>query len=119
MKPFKYIIKDICALIAYIGPLLIIGLDNFNIVFKAIIASITFLYNAFYYYRTSNLEKEYNEFKYNHIQKVKHYEEWQKKDGEYINKPVDQFNHFMDALRYSLQCVGKRLQTMNKSALSI
>jgi phage terminase large subunit len=44
---------------------------------------------------------------------------WQKKDGEYINKPVDQFNHYLDALRYSLQCVGKRLQTMNKSALSI
>lgn len=44
---------------------------------------------------------------------------WQKKDGEYINKPVDQFNHYLDALRYSLQCEGKRLQTMSKSAFSL
>ena len=37
---------------------------------------------------------------------------WQKdkKTGEYINKPIDQFNHCMDALRYSLQCVGQQIQ---------
>ena len=37
---------------------------------------------------------------------------WQKdkKTGEYINKPVDQFNHCMDALRYSLQCVGRDIK---------
>ena len=44
---------------------------------------------------------------------------WQKKDGEYINKPVDQFNHYLDSLRYSLQCVGKRLNTLPKSAFSL
>lgn len=28
-----------------------------------------------------------------------------KMSGEYINKPIDEFNHCLDALRYSLQCV--------------
>lgn len=42
---------------------------------------------------------------------------WQKdkQTGEYINKPIDQFNHFCDALRYSLQCVGNRLKTLDKN----
>jgi phage terminase large subunit len=41
---------------------------------------------------------------------------WQKdkKTNEYINKPIDAFNHFLDALRYSLQCVQNRLKTLNK-----
>lgn len=41
---------------------------------------------------------------------------WQKdkKTNEYINKPIDAFNHFIDALRYSLQCVQNRLKTLNK-----
>ena len=36
---------------------------------------------------------------------------WKKdKDtNEYINEPIDQFNHCLDALRYSLQCVEVRL----------
>lgn len=40
---------------------------------------------------------------------------WQKdkKTGEYINKPIDQFNHCMDALRYSLQCVGREIKFGN------
>jgi phage terminase large subunit len=44
-----------------------------------------------------------------------------KKTGEYINKPIDKFNHYIDALRYSLQCVddSRKLQTMNKIALSL
>ena len=35
---------------------------------------------------------------------------WQKdkKTNEYINKPIDSFNHFMDALRYAIQIVDKR-----------
>ena len=33
--------------------------------------------------------------------------------GLYINEPVDMFNHFIDALRYSLQCVGAKLKTAN------
>lgn len=47
---------------------------------------------------------------------------WQKdkKTGEYINKPIDMFNHFMDALRYSLQSAGKaKLKTMNKAKLGL
>lgn len=41
---------------------------------------------------------------------------WQKdkKTNEYINKPIDAFNHFIDALRYSLQCIQNRLKTLNK-----
>lgn len=44
-----------------------------------------------------------------------------KKTGEYINKPIDQFNHYLDSLRYSLQCVDKaqKLKTLSKSALSL
>lgn len=39
-----------------------------------------------------------------------------KKTGEYINKPQDQFNHCLDALRYSLQCVkDNKLKTIEKS----
>lgn len=44
---------------------------------------------------------------------------WQKDKatGEYINKPVDAFNHYCDALRYSLQCVdnSRKLKTLNKN----
>lgn len=42
---------------------------------------------------------------------------WQKdkKTNEYINKPVDMFNHFIDALRYSLQCVAAKLKTLDKN----
>ena len=44
---------------------------------------------------------------------------WQKdkKSGEYINKPIDDFNHYIDALRYSLQCVKARLKTLDKNLL--
>lgn len=48
---------------------------------------------------------------------------WQKDKatGEYINKPIDQFNHYIDSLRYSLQCVdnSRKLKTLNKSVLSL
>lgn len=41
-----------------------------------------------------------------------------KQTNEYINKPVDKFNHYCDSLRYSLQCLSDRtkLRTMDKSA---
>lgn len=44
-----------------------------------------------------------------------------KKSGEYINKPIDAFNHYIDALRYSLQCVdsSKKLKTLNKANFSL
>lgn len=39
-----------------------------------------------------------------------------KSTGEYINKPQDQFNHCLDALRYSLQCIkDNKLKTIEKS----
>lgn len=47
---------------------------------------------------------------------------WQKdkKTNEYTNKPIDAFNHFIDALRYSLQCVkNNKLKTISKSAFSL
>ena len=42
---------------------------------------------------------------------------WQKDKatGCYINKPIDQFNHYIDSLRYSLECVGVRLKTLDKN----
>ena len=46
---------------------------------------------------------------------------WQKDrgTGEYINKPIDKYNHLLDALRYSLQCVDSkpRLKTLPKNSL--
>ena len=43
-----------------------------------------------------------------------------KKTNEYINKPIDSFNHYIDALRYSLQCADtKKLTTLNKATLSL
>ena len=40
--------------------------------------------------------------------------------GEYLNEPVDRFNHCLDALRYSLQTLDAgRLRTMNKKLLSL
>lgn len=41
--------------------------------------------------------------------------------GEYINEPIDEFNHCIDALRYSLQCVDKykKLTSFSKAALGL
>lgn len=35
--------------------------------------------------------------------------------GEYTNTPEDLNNHYCDALRYSLQCVGAKLKTLDKN----
>lgn len=42
---------------------------------------------------------------------------WQKDKHTdmYINKPIDDFNHYIDALRYSLQCIGTKLKTLDKN----
>lgn len=39
--------------------------------------------------------------------------------GEYVNEPIDQYNHCIDALRYSLQCRNSRaqLKTLPKYSL--
>lgn len=43
-----------------------------------------------------------------------------KQTGEYTNEPNDDFNHYMDALRYSMQCVnGGKLRTIDKSVLGV
>lgn len=48
---------------------------------------------------------------------------WQKdkQTNEYINKPIDDYNHCLDALRYSLQAVttAPKLQTMSKALLGL
>lgn len=38
-----------------------------------------------------------------------------KNTGQYINKPIDDFNHYIDALRYSLQCAATKLKTIDKN----
>lgn len=48
---------------------------------------------------------------------------WQKdrNANEYINKPIDKFNHYIDALRYSLQCIDnkKKIKTFDKSKFGL
>lgn len=47
---------------------------------------------------------------------------WQKdkNSGEYINKPIDKFNHYIDACRYSLQCMDQaRINTFDKRSLGL
>lgn len=38
-----------------------------------------------------------------------------KATGEYTNEPIDLYNHYIDALRYSLQCAVARVKTMDKN----
>lgn len=38
-----------------------------------------------------------------------------KNTDTYINTPIDDFNHYIDALRYSLQCVGTKLKSLDKN----
>ena len=56
----------------------------------------------------------------NIIEELENYS-WKKDKAtnEYINEPVDTFNHYLDALRYSLQCLDARTQlmSMNKDLL--
>ena len=42
-----------------------------------------------------------------------------KQTNEYINEPIDKWNHYLDALRYSLQCLDARVQlnTLDKKLL--
>lgn len=42
-----------------------------------------------------------------------------KSTGEYTNKPIDSFNHYLDALRYSTQCVkDNKLKSIDKTVFS-
>lgn len=42
-----------------------------------------------------------------------------KQTNEYINKPVDKYNHYLDSLRYAMQCLDERipLRSMDKKML--
>ena len=43
-----------------------------------------------------------------------------KNTGLYINEPIDAFNHYIDALRYSLQCLKtNKLKSFDKAALGL
>lgn len=57
---------------------------------------------------------------FNLLEELENYS-WKKdkQSGEYINEPVDAYNHAIDALRYSLQCVNARhqLKTLPKYSL--
>ena len=48
---------------------------------------------------------------------------WKKdrQSGEYVNEPIDEFNHCIDALRYSLQCQDKykKLTSFSKATLGL
>lgn len=52
----------------------------------------------------------------NLIEELQNYS-WKKdrQSNEYINEPIDDFNHCLDALRYSLQCVAAKLKTLDKN----
>lgn len=56
----------------------------------------------------------------NTIEELQNYS-WKKdkQTNEYINEPIDAFNHSLDSLRYSLQCMEARTQlaSMNKDLL--
>ena len=43
-----------------------------------------------------------------------------KQSDEYINEPIDDFNHSIDSIRYSIQCVGKgHLKSISKQLLGL
>ena len=55
------------------------------------------------------------------IEELQNYS-WQKDKltNEYVNKPVDKYNHYIDALRYSLQCLGNnKVRSMSKAAFGL
>lgn len=57
---------------------------------------------------------------YSLIEELENYS-WKKDkaSGEYINEPIDEYNHCLDALRYSLQCMDNKhqLKTLPKYSL--
>ena len=57
---------------------------------------------------------------FNIIEELENYS-WKKdkQTNEYINEPIDSWNHYLDALRYSIQCVDMRapLTTIKKDLL--
>ena len=91
MKRFTACLKEICVLIAYIGPLALIVFGEFKIL-SIIIAGITFLYNALYRYNTSNIEKEFTELKYKYNSDIECYKKMSKSDSETIKLYQEQLD---------------------------
>lgn len=55
----------------------------------------------------------------NFIEEIENYS-WKKdkQTGEYINTPIDEYNHLIDALRYGIQSVNKhQLKVLPKNSL--
>ena len=44
---------------------------------------------------------------------------WDTKDGTVINKPIDDYNHLMDALRYAMESTKRTGKTINRRKLGI
>lgn len=55
------------------------------------------------------------------IAEFENYSWTKEKNGEYTNKPIDAFNHYLDALRYSLQIADNstKLKTVSKSLFGL
>lgn len=111
MKAFKNAIKDILILIAYIGPLILILLDDFNIAFKIIIAGITFLCNAIYRHRTSNLKEEFSELKNKYKNDIQRYEKWDKNNEEYLSF----YKNKLDEAYTKIDKLNQEIETYKKA----
>ena len=77
----------------------------------SIMAGITKMqeYKIFITKRSTNIKKEFDNYVYD-----------QDKEGRYINQPVDEFNHAIDAARYVIlqEVIGKNRKKMNLQQLS-
>ena len=77
----------------------------------SIMAGITKMqeYKIFITKRSTNIKKEIDNYVYD-----------QDKEGRYINQPVDEFNHAIDAARYVIlqEVIGKNRKKMNLQQLS-
>jgi phage terminase large subunit len=77
----------------------------------SIMAGITKMqeYKIFITKRSTNIKKEFDNYVYD-----------QDKEGRYINQPVDEFNHAIDAARYVIlqEVIGKNRKKINLQQLS-
>lgn len=64
-------------------------------------------HNVYYTPRSANIKKEFNHYK------------WQKdKQGGFINKPVDMWNHGIDALRYAFSLISNRVEAKEEIVIN-
>jgi len=50
----------------------------------------------------------------NFINELSNYTWAKSKDGQAINKPIDEFNHLLDSFRYSLETIRKRTRKLGR-----